>query len=458
MDSSNPTLRALGVLSLVGLACTALACNTSDPGGTGTVSDGGTQVTSSPLTEDGGDASESQGEPTTAGAESEGEAGATEGASTGQPVTSTTTDGPGTGSTTEPGTDSGTSDPGTTGDSTTGDDTTGETTNTTDDTTTGADEDCQAPAVQTPCDAGTNDVFKAIGVGCSNDPTSAIPIKNPILKAPDKTSYRVATHYGTAKDPMMPNAWAWGAHEGERLLVIGTGNFPALQADGGLTEPDSDFLSNVDSPNGNPDGLPNLPGIMHYEPGSNNGKGGTPFMGCDGVNDCSDTLDPQWNIEADNVANDAFYMSFDLTVPLGTHGYLVDFAYFSQEWPTFVDSTFNDMFVVWSTSESFTGNVTFIDDQPLTVTALDPYMTVKPGDPLLAGTGFPDTLFDTEGAGTGWFTAKGSAVPGESLTIAIAVFDMGDDILDTIGLIDKFRWDCVGCVPSEVDSCGIIPL
>jgi hypothetical protein len=56
---------------------------------------------------------------------------------------------------------------------------------------------------------------------------------------------------------------------------------------------------------------------------------------------------------------------------------------------------FNDMFVVWSTSESFTGNVTFIDEQPLTVTALDPYMTIKPGDPLLAGTGFPDSFDDT---------------------------------------------------------------
>lgn len=98
------------------------------------------------------------------------------------------------------------------------------------------------------------------------------------------------------------------------------------------------------------------------------------------------------------------------------------------------------MFVVWSNSESFTGNITFIDGQP--------------GSFLLTATGFPN---DADGAGTGWFKAKGSAVPGETFTIAIAIFDMADDIFDTVGLLDGFRWDCTGCVPTEADSCGIRP-
>ena len=57
--------------------------------------------------------------------------------------------------------------------------------NTTDDTTTGGDPDCQAPGTQPPCDAGTNDVFKALGLNCSDDPSSAIQIKNPVIMAPD---------------------------------------------------------------------------------------------------------------------------------------------------------------------------------------------------------------------------------------------------------------------------------
>ncbi|MBZ5707819.1 choice-of-anchor L domain-containing protein [Nannocystis pusilla] len=443
------------IVRLLGLASIGLACGTTDPGATAT--EGGTELslsggpTSGETTTD----SASDGAPTTS---ESGSASMTEGGSeTGEPTTAgTTTTGDETTTTTGPvetTTTGETTDPGTT-DTTGPVDTTGPI-----DTTSGGDEDCQAPAVQPPCDTDANDPFKAIGLNCSDNKSMAIPISNPVITSPDASAWRVATHYGSAMDPMNAGAFMWGPKEGERLLVIGTGTFPALQADGGLIEPDS-FIpgENVSTPNGNPDNQFDLPGVMTYEKGSNNGNGGTPGMNCDGTQDCSDTLDDQWNIAFNNTANDVFYMSFDLEVPLGTHGYLFDFAYFSQEWPNWVGDAYNDMFVVWSTSETFTGNVTFINEQPLTVTALDPYMTIQPGDPLLAGTGFPDSfLGDTEGAGTGWFTAKGSAAPGEKFTVAISIFDMGDDVLDTIGLIDKFRWDCEGCIPSEVESCGVEP-
>ncbi|WP_096328671.1 hypothetical protein [Nannocystis exedens] len=369
-----------------------------------------------------------------------------------EPTSGTTADVTATGTTTEdatatdgPATD-GTTDATTTTDgtsSTTDDTTTG-------DATTGDIDECQAPATQPPCDEAGDDIFKAIGLNCSDNPAMAIPIKNPVIMAPDTSSYRVATHFGTAKDPMDPNQWAWAPKEGSRFLVIGSGTFPNLEADGGLVEQNGQDTQ----PNGNPDDQTQLPGVMHHEMGSNNGAGGTPFMNCDGVHDCSDTIANQWNGIGAGVAHDVFYMSFDLDVPQGTHGYLLDFVYFTEEWPNYVNATVNDMLIVWSTSETFTGNVTFIDEQPLTVTALDPYMTILPGDPRLAGTGFPG---DDEGAATGWYTAKGSAAPGETFTIAISVFDLGDTVWDTVGILDKFRWDCMGCVPNEVDSCGIIP-
>ena len=344
---------------------------------------------------------------------------------------------------------------GTTGGTTAGIDTTGDnSTSTTDGTIGGSStgeppEPCLAPANLVPCD-DTDDVFKAIGLNCANDPATAIPIKNPVIMAADKSSFRVATRFGTGMDPMDPKKPAWAPKEGSRFLVIGTGKFPALQPDGALVEND-DFDSEA---NANIDELTQLPGVMKYEAGSNNGTGGTPFMACDGVHDCSDTLESQWMIVPNNVANDVFYMAFNLTVPGGTHGYLFDFAFFSEEWPVYVNTDFNDMFVVWSTSESFTGNVTFIEQQPLTVTALDPYMTIQPGDARLAGTGFPG---DDEGAATEWFTAKASAEPGETFTIAVSIFDMGDTVWDSVGILDNFRWDCEGCVPSEVDDCGISP-
>ncbi len=447
------TLGSLGVLALTfGAACGG------DPEPGATVSDSNSNSNSDPSTSEADDdASATANISATPGGGTEpttGDGGsASESATVATTQDTTTAVDPGT---TEPGTT--TVDP-TNDTSTTGPDPSEGTTTvdpsdgtTTDDSTTGNQmEECQAPAEQPPCDEAGDDPFKALGLNCSNDLNKAIPIKNPMVMAPDKTSFRIATRFGNAQDPMDNKLPAWGPKEGSRFLAIGTGKFPALKADGALIETD-----NGDSEsNSNPDDLTNLPGIMKYQPGSNNGQGGTPFMNCDGVNDCSDTLDPQWNLFGDNVANDVFYMSFDLTVPQGTHGYMFDFAYFSEEWPVYVDDIFNDMFVVWSTSETFTGNVTFIEGKPLTVTALDPYMSIQPGDPLLAGTGFPG---DDEGAATGWFTAKASAQPGETFTIAVSVFDMGDTVWDTVGILDNFRWDCKGCVPTEVDDCGIVPL
>ncbi|MCY1059574.1 choice-of-anchor L domain-containing protein [Nannocystis sp. SCPEA4] len=444
-------------LRLVCLASVSgLACSTADPGLTAGVSatDSDSGLTS--LTT-GDDSPTTQAQPTgdtnptDGGTMSAGETMGTTGVTTDAPDTTgvDTTGTPVTSSTGEDTTGDDTTST-TTGDDTTTGTTTGDDTTTTDGTTGDVDPNCQAPATQPPCDEAGDDIFKAIGLNCSDDKSMAIPISNPVINAPDAASYRVISRFGSAMDPMDPAQFAWRPHEGSRMLAITTGRFPALQGDGGLVEP-----NNGDSEgNNNPDNLANLPGVMHWNKGSNNGQGGTPFMNCDGVNDCSDSLDPQWNIAPFNVANDVFYMSFDLETPLGTHGYLFDFAYFSEEWPNYVNDSFNDMLVVWSTSETFTGNVTFINDQPLTVTALDPYMMYLPGDPLLAGTGFPG---DGEGAGTGWFTAKGSAAPGENFTIAISIFDMSDTVWDTTGLIDKFRWDCEGCIPSEVMSCGIEP-
>jgi hypothetical protein len=166
-------------------------------------------------------------------------------------------------------------------------------------------------------------------------------------------------------------------------------------------------------------------------------------------------------------------LSFDITVPAGTHGYQFDFAWFSAEYPEWVaPEPFNDVGLWWSTSETFTGNVTFINDQPLTVTALQDAVHDQGfwgTDPELQGTGFagmegffclPQNPFGESncpiGGGTGWYTTTGSAMPGETITMAFAIFDMGDSIYDTVMLLDNFQWDCQGCDP-ELEECGVAP-
>src|SRR5690606_4163898 len=195
--------------------------------------------------------------------------------------------------------------------------------------------------------------------------------------------------------------------------------------------------------------------------------GGVPFQDCDGQNDCSDTLEAQWQL-GEGRANDLLWFRFDLTVPAEVNGYKFDFAFFSSEFPEWVDTMYNDVFLVWSTSETYTGNVTFINDQPLTVTALEDAIVYEGNDPELAGTGVDGVggggpmgmgmgMMEPTGGATGWFTATGSAAPGEDFTLAWAIFDMGDEFYDTTVVLDDFRWDCEGCIPSVDEGCGIEP-
>ena len=228
--------------------------------------------------------------------------------------------------------------------------------------------------------------------------------------------------------------------------------------------------------NGNIDGGP-LPAPFKAQNGSNNGAGGTPFKSCDngvpnGDKDCSDTLQAQWAM-TNGQANDRIYFTFKTTVPAGTYGYSFDFVFCSAEWPTWVGTSYNDLLIAYQVDptpddpnadppvDPFSGNVTFIPNPnnpaqglPLTITALDPYYD-GPGytyaEPQLQGTGFEQR------ACTDWFTAKGGVQPGAEITVGFFLADMSDDYLTTLALLDNFRWDCEGCVPSEVNDCGVQP-
>ncbi len=309
---------------------------------------------------------------------------------------------------------------------------------------TGVDPNCEAPGDLISCDAGTDDPFQAMGLGCVGNANQVIPIANTVFSSPDAGAWRIATQLGSFIDPVS-NAPLFSPREGDSFLVISSGLIVAPDGQGVITMDDFDTYNT----NGNPD-VNVLPAPMTTIDGSNNGAGGTPFVNCDGVNDCSDTIESQWGL-GNSDPEDMLWFQFDTQVPGGTNGWAVDFAYFSVEFPEWVDTEFNDIFLVWSDSETYTGNLCFVNDQPCTVTALWP-VAYQENSPELAGTGF-----QSGGGGTGWFTMQGSAAPGETLQLTTAIFDMGDSALDTLVLLDNWRWDCEGCVPSEVMGCGIEP-
>lgn len=378
----------------------------------------------------------------------------TDASSTGVPTTTdSSSSGPGVPTTTA-GTDSGsgtdaTTTTGTSADTSTGEpdtSSTGGTSGTTaEDTTTG--ELCEAPGLLLVCDDKSDDPWNVLGLGCEGALENTIPILNPKFQS-KVVAYRAAKGFGTALDPNAPGELLFRPHEGEKFLVISTGQIAALQPDGTVVEVKPQF-ENANNFNADvPDALP-LP--MSPVRGSNGGQGGTPFQGCDGVNDCSDSIDPNW-VLGNTDPNDVLFGSFQVTVPPGTYGFGFDVAYFSSEYPDYVGEQFNDMFIGWVSSESYTGNVTFQNGQPFTVTALAGEMEQTGfigADPALAGTGF-------EGGGsTGWVTINWKVSPGETFTFAIAIMDMGDSSKATLALLDNWRWSCKGCVLIEEDPlCG----
>lgn len=313
--------------------------------------------------------------------------------------------------------------------------------------TTGGEE-CGAPGILLVCDKGPDtSPFHAIGVGCPGAPENTIPIADTVFMS-QPIAWRAATSFGTADDPNMPGKLLFRPREGERFLVVSTGRVANLGPDGELVEVTSQYDNDN---NFNPD-LPNaLPAPMSPLVGSNGGLGGMAFVDCDGQNDCSDSIAPNWTL-GNGDPNDLLFGSFSVQVPPGVDGFLFDAAFFSSEYPEFVGEQFNDMFIGWSTSEAYTGNVTFFDGQPFTVTSLAPAMENAGyvGDaPELAGTGFA-----SHGT-TGWVTIQAQVTPGETFTFAFAIMDMGDSSKATVALVDHWRWDCKGCVPLEVDPmCG----
>jgi hypothetical protein len=357
--------------------------------------------------------------------------------------------------------------------------TTDDTTTTT--TTTQGGGDCEAPPAYENCDgmpgALTNDPWRAIGVNCPGDATNSVQAQNATMNSNNANAWRVAAQFGSAngQNPNYGvgnfNGKLWAANPGEwtnpndevipsntstAILILSTGVVAAANNQSVVIE-NNPQEGNGDNGNSDTD---MLPAPLSVQKGSDlgdvnmdGGAGGTPFVNCDGVNDCSDSLFEWWVTQGYDDPNDKLWMQADLTVPPGTEGFIFDFAYFSSEWPDWVDTGFNDQFIAWSTSEAYTGNLTFVNGAPLTITSLDQegaFMYTNNAAEL-QGTGF------TGNAGTGWFVARGAAVPDEQFQLTFFISDLGDSILATGVLLDNFRWECAGCIPSEVNSCGIQP-
>jgi putative metal-binding protein len=268
---------------------------------------------------------------------------------------------------------------------------------------------------------------------------------------PNAKSHAILGHYGTS---VMP-------HAGSSLMLISTGNAAG--------EGDPNFLASLDGRMLTSSGFP------------------TDFYAAHGhaLPNAPNCPEPQGS-----AANDPVMLTVRVRVPSNARSFSLDTNFFSDEFPEFTCSAFNDFFVVLLDS-SYSGPDPNPVDKNLAVYT-DPQMKKYPvgvnlasgntglftqcmnghigcagGIPTgtittctstaeLAGTGMEmasPQICDANslmGGGTGWLTTTGNVVPGEIITLRIAIWDTSDDHLDSLSVIDNFRWSADPSTPGTV--------
>jgi hypothetical protein len=328
----------------------------------------------------------------------------------------------------------------------------------------GVDNDCDGTVdnAVTACDTGltsgsTNamDFAKAIDL-CQtttmNDPMKrwgVIDAKFTLADGtgtPNPKGHAILGHYGTGVTP----------HNGASLMLISTGNAAG--------EGDPNFDASLDASMGKTSGFP--ADFLSANSGTLPNAPGCPPP--DG-----------------NTAGDPVMLTLTVRVPTNAQSFSLDTNFFSDEFPEWTCSAYNDFFVVLLDS-MYSGanpnpmdkNLAFYSDAsgkkyPVGVnlasgntglftqcvngtTGCDTLggllggsggsISTCTGVDELAGTGMEKTASGScdsnslMGGGTGWLTTNGNVKPGEIMTLRIAIWDTSDTALDSLAVVDNFRW------------------
>ena len=197
-----------------------------------------------------------------------------------------------------------------------------------------------------------------------------------------------------------------------------------------------------------------------------------------------------------NTANDPVMLTLKIRVPTNAHSFSIKSNFFSSEYPEYTCSPFNDFFVILLDStyngtpanphdknlafyqppnstmtypvgvnlaSGDTGLFTECKNGPTGCDGIGGNITTCINTIDLAGTGFDQAsggcgMNNLEGGATGWLTTTGNVVPGEIITLRIAIWDTSDERLDSLALIDAFTWSAEGSDPGTVIERTIEPI
>lgn len=295
---------------------------------------------------------------------------------------------------------------------------------------TGTDDDGGEPnecgIVHRSCDDDGTPLM-AVGLNCPSEPHFDMSIRGVSGAATVRSSF------GAAGD--------WSPTEGEAYAVLGTG----FVADLGMEAPAGEGTAPThcsDDVGDEHDLGDELPGPLNPQVSSGDCVEVPEAVG---TGDCSGSLEAPFS--AGGGVNDYTELRISGVVPSGTWTASFDFAFFSTEYPAFVDSTFNDMFVAWIESESWTGNVA-LDSEGNAITASSSAIDVR--DDNADSPSFEGTCMRGHG-GSNWRRVTAPVAEGGEFTLVFAIFDMKDSILDSYVFIDNVEFGC-GAVEGPVSE------
>jgi hypothetical protein len=160
------------------------------------------------------------------------------------------------------------------------------------------------------------------------------------------------------------------------------------------------------------------------------------------------------NCPAGSGANDSINVRLRIRTPTNAQSFSYMFRFFSYEYWTYQCTQYNDFYLALLTSTAANlpadKNISFdslnnpvsVNNGFFDVCAPKGCNTCPSGTAELAGTGM-----GTTGGGTVWLTTQAPIVPGETITLEFTVFDVSDQILDSLVLLDNFQW--------SVDPSGV---
>ena len=176
--------------------------------------------------------------------------------------------------------------------------------------------------------------------------------------------------------------------------------------------------------------------------------------------------------------NDDIALELQIRVPTNAEGYSFDFKLHSFEYPQWVCTEYNDQFIALISPAppgSIAGNVSFTDNGPVGVNmglfdvcdpatlgdwasycsagcppAPSPYCASGTGE--LAGTGFAEWDAAGHAGATSWLRTSAPVLAGSTITVRLAIWDAGDQSLDSTILLDHWQWVSNKTVPVATEK------